>query len=328
MDLVGTLQVLVRVVETGSFSAVARERDLTQAAVARQISQLEKHFGVRLFHRTTRKLSLTDDGQMLLGLARPVLDSVEGLEAALGRQSASAVGLVRVGVPVTTSRFLVQRLPTLLAGHPGLKVELVISDRFGDMIEDRLDLALRVGEITDSSLVMRRSWTGERIVVAAPSYVERYGAPSVPADLERHTCIVHDVGADSDVWTFVTPEGPQEVRVSGGFLANDSRAVRQAAEVGYGIALLRLLEVFNDLRSGTLVRVLSDFPATGVPFSLVYPSRRHLAPRTRLVMDFIWEEVRQIRAELATASDKGALRKRRAGARSLTQSPSSLLERL
>jgi DNA-binding transcriptional LysR family regulator len=175
MDLVGTLQVLVGVVETGSFSAVARERDLTRAAVARQISQLEAHFGVRLFHRTTRKLSLTDDGQMLLGLARPVLDSVERLEAALGRQSASAVGLVRVGVPVTTSRFLVQRLPTLLAGHPGLKVQLVISNRFGDMIENRLDLALRVAEITDSSLVMRRSWTAERIVVAAPSYVERHG---------------------------------------------------------------------------------------------------------------------------------------------------------
>ena len=303
MDLVGTLQVLVRVVETGSFSAVARERDLTQAAVARQISQLEKHFGVRLFHRTTRKLSLTDDGQMLLGLARPVLDSVEGLEAALGRQSASAVGLVRVGVTATVSRFLVQRLPTLLAGHPGLKVELVISDRFGDMVEDRLDLALRVGEITDSSLVMRRSWTGERVVVAAPSYVERHGAPSVPADLERHTCIVHDVGADSDVWTFVMPEGPQKVRVSGGFLANDSRAVRQAAEIGYGIGLLPLLEVLDDLRSGELVCLLSGFPAPGIPACLVYPSRRHLAPRTRLVMEFVFDQVREVRSMLA-AEDK------------------------
>jgi DNA-binding transcriptional LysR family regulator len=303
MDLVGTLQVLVRVVETGSFSAVARERDLTQAAVARQISQLEKHFGVRLFHRTTRKLSLTDDGQMLLGLARPVLDSVEGLEAALGRQSASAVGLVRVGVPVTVSRFLVQRLPTLLAGHPGLKVELVISDRFGDMVEDRLDLALRVGEIADSSLVMRRSWIAERVVVAAPSYVERHGTPSVPADLEHHTCIVHDVGADSDVWTFVMPEGPQKVRVSGGFLANDSRAVRQAAEIGYGIGLLPLLEVLDDLRSGELVCLLSGFPAPGIPACLVYPSRRHLAPRTRLVMEFVFDQVREVRSMLA-AEDK------------------------
>jgi DNA-binding transcriptional LysR family regulator len=328
MDLLGALGVLVRVVETGSFSAVARERDLSQAAVARQVSQLEEHFGVRLFHRATRKLSLTDDGQMPLGLAQPVLDGVERLEAALGRQSASAVGLVRVGATVLASRFLVQRLPTLLASHPGLKVELVISDRFGDMIEDRLDLAMRVGEIADSSLVIRRSWTAERVAVAAPSYIERHGTPSVPADLERHTCIVHDVGSDSDVWTFVTPEGPQQVRVPGGFLANDSRAVLQAAEIGYGIAFLRLLEVSDDLRSGMLVRVLSDFPATGVPHSLVYPSRRHLAPRTRLVMDFIWEQVRQILAELATASDEGALRKRRADARSFTQSHSSLPERL
>src|ERR1700676_399843 len=145
MDLLGALGVLVRVVETGSFAAVAREREVSQAAVARQISQLKEHFKVRLFHRTTRKLSLTDNGQMLLGLARPVLDGVDGMEAALGRQSASPVGLVRVGVTVTGSRFLAQRLPTLLADHPGLKVELVVSDVFGDMIEDRLPPAPRVG---------------------------------------------------------------------------------------------------------------------------------------------------------------------------------------
>src|SRR6202012_2904572 len=111
MDLLGALGVMARVVETGSFSAGARERELSQAAIARQISQLEEHFGVRLFHRTRRKLSLTDDGEMLLGLARPVLDGVDGLEAALGRQSASPIGLVRVGVTVTGSRFLAQRLP-------------------------------------------------------------------------------------------------------------------------------------------------------------------------------------------------------------------------
>jgi len=155
MDLLGALGILVRVVETGSFSAVARERELSQAAVARQVSQLEEHFGVRLFHRTTRKLSLTDDGEMLLGLARPVLDGVDGLEAALGRQSASPVGLVRVGVTVAASRLLAQRLPILLADHPGLKVELVVGDRLGDMIEERLDLAMRVGEIKDASLVAR-----------------------------------------------------------------------------------------------------------------------------------------------------------------------------
>jgi DNA-binding transcriptional LysR family regulator len=320
MDLLGALGVLVRVVETGSFSAAARERELSQAAVARQIAQLEDHFGVRLFHRTTRKLSLTDDGQMLLGLARPVLDGVEGMEAALGQQSASPAGLVRVGVTVTASRFLSLRLPSLLIDHPRLKVELVVGDRLGDMIEDRLDLAMRIGEITDASLVVRRSGTAVRVAAAAPSYIERHGEPSSPAELANHTCIVHDVGPDSGVWTFVMPEGAKGFQVSGGFLANDVRAVHLAARTGYGIAYLALVEVFDDLRSGTLVRVLSDFPAAGVSFSLVYSSRRHLAPRTRLVMDFIWEQVRQVQAELARASDEGELRKRRADARSLTQS--------
>lgn len=302
MDLVGTLEVLVRVVETGSFSAAARERGLTQAAVARQISQLEEHFGVRLFHRTTRKLSLTDDGQMLLELARPVLEGVEGIEAALGRQSASPVGLVRVGVNVTGGRFFAQRLPSLLVEHAGLKVELVVGDRFGDMIEDRLDLAVRLGEIADSSLVVRSGGSVARIAVAAPSYIERHGKPSTPADLAGHTCIVHDLGPDSDVWTFVVPEGEQSLRVSGGFLANDGRAVHGAARAGYGIAFLAPLEVFDDLRGGELVRVLNDFQSPNLSVNLVYPSRRHLAPRTRLVLDFMLEQIRQLQVMLATAS--------------------------
>jgi DNA-binding transcriptional LysR family regulator len=306
MDLLGALGVLARVVETGSFSAVARERELSQAAVARQVAQLEDHFGVRLFHRTTRKLSLTDDGEMLLGLARPVLDGIEEMEAALGQQSALPVGLVRVGATVTSTRFLSQRLPTLLTDHPGLKVELVVGDRIGDMIDERLDLAMRVGEITDTSLVARRTGTAVRVAVATPSYIERRGEPSSPAELANHTCIVHDVGPDSDMWTFVTPDGPKGFRVSGGFLANDIRAAHLAARTGYGIAYLVLVEVADDLRSGRLVRLLKDFPAPGVPFSLVYPSRRHLAPRTRLVMDFIWEQVRQIQAELATATDEAS----------------------
>ena len=262
MDLLGALGILVRVVETGSFSAVARERELSQAAVARQVSQLEEHFGVRLFHRTTRKLSLTDDGEMLLGLARPVLDGVDGLEAALGRQRGSPIGLVRVGVTVAASRLLAQRLPILLADHPGLKVELVVGDRLGDMIEDRLDLAMRVGEIKDASLVARHSGIAVRVAAAAPSYIKRHGEPSSPADLANHTCIVHGVGPNSDVWTFVTPDGPKDFLASGGFLANDVRAVHLAARTGYGIAYLPLFEVADDLRNGRLVRVLSVCPRT------------------------------------------------------------------
>lgn len=304
MDLLGALGVLVRVVETGSFSAVARERELSQAAVARQISQLEDHFGVRLFHRTTRKLSLTDDGQMLLGLARPVLDGVDTMEAALGKQSASPVGLVRLGVTVTASRFLSQRLPALLAEHPGLRVELVVSDRFGDMVEDRLDLAMRIGEIHDSSLVVRRFGIATFVVVAAPSYIERTGRPSTPADLADHTCIVHDIGPGSDVWAFMTSEGPKDFKVSGGFLANDMSAVHLAARSGHGLARLPLFQVLDDVRDDKLVCVLNEFPSPGTPLSLVYPSRRHLAPRTRLVLDFIVEQTRPVQEMLASVLEK------------------------
>ena len=304
MDIVSALASLVRVTETGSFSAVARERDVSKAAVARQISFLEQHFGVRLLHRSTRKLSLTDDGQMLLGLARPVLDGIDTIEAALGKQSAAPVGLVRVGIMVAAGHFLAPRLPALLATRPGLKVELVVSDTFGDMIEDRLDLAMRVGEIADASVIARRIGIAARAVVAAPGYIERHGQPSNPAELADHTCVVHDVGPDSDVWTFAGPQDAQDVRVSGGILATDGSAVHLAARAGYGIAFLPLVQVVDDLRKGELVRVLGDYPSPGLPFSLVYSSRRHLAPRTRVVMEFIVEQVRQLRATLSVSSDE------------------------
>lgn len=294
MDLLRALDVFVRVVETGSFSAAARERRMSSAAVARLIAQLEDRFGVRLFHRTTRKLSLTDDGEMLVGMARPMLDSAEEMKSALGRHGVSPAGLVRVGVTATASRFLTQRLPALLADHPKLRVELVVSDRFDDMIETRLDLAVHVGEVKDASLVVRRAGSSAaRVAVAAPSYIERCGRPSTPHDLAGHTCIVLDVGADPSTWRFLSPDGPLDIRVSGGFLSNDSRAVHLAARTGYGIAFLSLVEVFDDLQSGDLVRVLTEFPAPSVPLNLIYPSRRHLAPRTRLVMDFLFEQVRQ-----------------------------------
>jgi DNA-binding transcriptional LysR family regulator len=150
--------------------------------------------------------------------------------------------------------------------------------------------------------VTRPAGTVALLAVAAPSYIERFGKPSTPAGLADHTCIIHDVGPGSDVWTFVTPQGPQGFQVSGGLLANDARAVHGAARAGYGIARLSPLEAFDDLRSGELVRVLSNFQSPGIPINLVYSSRRHLAPRTRLVLDFTLDQVRHVQAMVA-ASD-------------------------
>jgi DNA-binding transcriptional LysR family regulator len=303
MDLIGALRCFLRVVETGSFSAVSRESQSSQSAVTRQIAQLEQHFAARLFHRTTRRLSLTDDGQGLLAHARQLVEAADEMEAALGRQSSSPTGLVRLGTSVAAGLFLSTRLPVLLQRYPGLKVELVMRDQFSDMVEERLDLALRAGEVTDASLVVRRVGYLGRAVVAAPIYLERHGAPSTPEDLATHVCLVHDVTAEPDIWRFTGPDGTSSVRVQGGFLANDSAAIHRAARAGHGIALLPEVQLIDDLRAGRLFRLLEDFPSQRSPMHLVYPSRRNLAPRTRLVMDFLVEQTQVIQALLEQGAE-------------------------
>ena len=294
MDLIAALRAFVRVTETGSFSAVARETHARQSAVTRLVAQLEQHFDVRLFHRTTRRLSLTDDGQVLMAHARHVIESADEMETVLGRQSGAPRGLVRLGTSIAGGLFLATRLPVLLARHPGLSVALVMRDQNSDMVEERLDLAFRSGEIADASLVARRIGFLGRAVVASPVYLERNGAPSTPEDVATHTCLIHDVGSEPEVWRFTGPEGPQSVRVSGQFIANDSQAVHRAARAGHGIALLPEIQLIDDLRAGRLFRLLEDYPSQRLPVYIVYPSRRNLAPRTRVVMDFLVEQTREI----------------------------------
>ena len=294
MDLIAALRAFVRVTETSSFSAVARETHVSQSAVTRLIAQLEQHFDVRLFHRTTRRLSLTDDGQVLLAHARHLLESADEMETVLGRQSGAPRGLVRLGTSVAGGLFLATRVPVLLARHPGLSVELVMRDQNSDMVEERLDLAFRTGEIADASLVARRVGFLGRAVVAAPIYLERHGAPSTPADLAAHTCLIHDATPEPELWRFTGADGPISVRVSGAFIANDSQAVHRAARAGHGIASLPEIQLIDDLRAGRLFRLLEDYPSQRVPVQIVYPSRRNLAPRTRVVMDFLVEQTREI----------------------------------
>ncbi|MBS0640824.1 MAG: LysR family transcriptional regulator [Acetobacteraceae bacterium] len=300
MDLISGLQTFIRVVETGSFSAVAREGNTSQSAVTRQVAQLEAHFGVRLLHRTTRKLSLTDDGQALLTRARHLLEEAADLEETFGRQRGSISGVVRMGVPVGAALLLTPDLTDLLQRHPGLSVDLVVNERIDDLVAERLDLALRLGPApgSDTSLVMRALATLGSSAVAAPAYLERYGAPSHPSDLSRHTCIVLDNGPDSAHWVFNGPDGQVDVEVRSSFRSNNTMAARQAALSGYGIALLGDALTVNDIRSSRLYRLLPTFVAQRRQAYLVYPSRRHLPPRTRLVIDFLVERFRLLETML------------------------------
>ena len=214
MDLINGLQTFIRVVETGSFSAVAREGNSSQSAVTRQVAQLEEHFGVRLFHRTTRKLSLTDDGQDLVTRARHLLEEAEDLEDTFGKNGGAPTGVVRIGLPVGAAILLVSSFTTLLRKHPGLSVELVVNEQLDDLVAERLDVALRFGQSADTSSVARALTTVASAPVAAPAYLERYGAPEHPSDLLNHTCIVQERGPDSTHWAFTGPEGLVEVAVA------------------------------------------------------------------------------------------------------------------
>ncbi|HEY4044712.1 MAG TPA: LysR family transcriptional regulator [Rhodopila sp.] len=305
MDLINGLQTFIRVVETGSFSAVAREGNSSQSAVTRQVAQLEEHFGVRLFHRTTRKLSLTDEGQDLVSRARHLLEEAEDLEDTFGKDGGAPTGLVRIGIPVGAAIMMVPDFTALLARHPGLAVELMVSEQMEDLIAERLDLALRFGQSPDTSLVSRALATVGSAPVAAPAYLERYGAPEHPMDLVNHTCIILEQGADSTHWVFTGPDGPIDVEVGSSFRSNNSLIVRQAATSGYGVALLGDPLTINDIRMGRLYRLLPNYVARRRQVFIVYPSRRHLPQRTRVVIDFLIERFRHLEAGLREGREWG-----------------------
>src|ERR1700722_33858 len=238
MDMLRALGTFVRIAETGSFSAVAREGNTTPSAVTRLVGQLEEHFRVRLFHRTTRHLSLTEEGQNLLGHAHDVIDAAAGLEDQLGKQRAAPAGRVRLGVTAGGARLLTPGLADLLDRYPGLSVDLVIREDLRDLIEDRLDLAVRVGQPADASLVARSVGGFGRALIAAASYLEKRGVPLTPADLSEHRCIVHDNGPASMHWRFDGPGGPHDIEVAGALTATTSNVVRQAVLAGHGVGLL------------------------------------------------------------------------------------------
>ena len=315
MDLLSALNDFVRVAETGSFSRVAREKGFSSSAVTRQIAQLERYFGVRLFHRTTRRLNLTDDGQMLIGYASRLLQESSAMERDLGRHRHAPTGLVRLGTVKGSGLYLATRLPQLLDRHPGLSVELVVCDHINELVESRLDLAMCDRNIADSSFIARQIATLAHAVVAAPGYLQGRAVPEAPIELDRHMCIVQDGKDGRGIWDFIGPQGPVSVPVSGQIYTNNERAALVMARSGYGVACLPHVQVRDDLLQGRLLRLMPDYEAKPSMLFAIYPSRRHLAPRTRTVLEFL---VQQGRGDMVSRShrDRPANQEPPPGARS------------
>jgi DNA-binding transcriptional LysR family regulator len=286
MDLVTALRIFDRAVATGSFSQVAREMGMSQPAASRHITMLEQRFGVALMHRSTRGIALTEPGRNLIEHARTVIDAVGQAEAALeGGRAVS--GRVRVGVTVAFGHFLLERVDQLLNEHPGLVVELVMRDGFGSMIEENIDVAIRTGDVTDASLIMRLAAENGRFVVAAPSYLKSRDVPQEPFDLSRHDCVVYTGDTDEYEWRFETGEETLAVPISGRLRLNNRYAIRQAVLKGLGVGLLQHYMVADDIARGELVRLLPDHEPRPLPIHVVYPSRATLTRRSRVVIDWL-----------------------------------------
>ena len=286
MDVLALMKIFVRVAEAGSFTAVGHEQGTTQSTISRQIAALEQHLGARLLMRTTRALSLTEDGRAFLAQALRALDAVAEAEGVVGRRRGKPTGLVRLATPVVFGRLhVVPLVAGFLAHHPEVSVEVIMSDSFTDLVEQGIDVAIRVGEITDQSLVARPIGQARRLVVASPAYLKTHPAPRVPADLRHHECIVYTRLATSDRWHFDGPDGPISVKVAGRYRADNSEAVREGMLRGLGVAVIPAFAFAGEIEKKQARVLLEAFEPRSLPINAVYPSRRFVPLKVRALVD-------------------------------------------
>jgi DNA-binding transcriptional LysR family regulator len=291
-DTLSLISTFLRVVEVGSFSAVAQERDTSQPTISRQIAALESHLGCLLFQRTTRSLSLTDDGRVFYEHALRTAETLKEAETSVGRQRGKPSGTLRMGCAVVFGRLhLVPRLPRFMQRFPEISVDLSMNDGFTDLVEENLDLSIRVGVITDQNLVARKIGVTHRVVVATPEYLKRYGTPKTPHDLAEHSCIVYSRLAAGANWSFDSSSGVINVPVSGRFRVNNTEGVRAAVLQSLGIGFVPEWHfVENEIAKKKLVVLLKDYQPTPQPINAVYPSRRFLSPKVRVMIDYLAQE--------------------------------------
>lgn len=288
MDRIVAMQTFVRVVEAGSFVRAADQLGLSNTATSRLVADLETHLGARLLNRTTRSLSLTDAGRAYYERCLPLLAELEETEALVGGQTLNPSGLLRLTAPIA---FGAERLAVLLAGfkvlYPQVQVEISLSDRAVDLVEEGFDLALRISAELDPSLIARRLTTVRIVCCASPAYLARSGTPQTPQDLAKHDCLIYTNTARSDEWLFVGPQGEERVAISGSWRANSGDLLRVAALAGEGITCQPTFLIGEDLRVGKLQALLPGYRRRELAMYAVYPSRRHLSAKVRVLVDYL-----------------------------------------
>lgn len=287
MDRFHELAAFIAVVEAGGFSAAARRTGDTQSSISKAVGALEKRLGVMLFNRSTRSVTLTDDGQGYYQRTKPLLDEMDSADHELSSRTLNVAGHIRIAAAATFGRLhILPLIPGLLSLYPALKVDIVLSDSVRDMVDDRIDLAIRVGVVTELDAVVRRVATSGFVCAGARRYFDQHGMPATPADLAHHNCLVYEGTGNGAAWPFVGPRGKYNVAVSGNLRSNSVETIRTGVLAGVGIGMFTRLSLYDELRHPDIVTVLGDFLTESSDVSLVWPNRRLVSSRVRRVTDF------------------------------------------
>lgn len=282
------LKLFIRIAATNNISFAGSELRLSPAVASAHINKLEAGLGVRLIHRTTRKVSLTEEGKAFLPHAEDVISSIEAARAAVGAGNAFPRGTLRVAAPASFGRMhVLPALTKFLSLYPDLNVDLKLSDTIVDLVEGGFDIAIRNSELKDSSLIARKLAPDNRMLCVSPTYLAKYGEPKTPEALNSHQCITL-MGLDD--WAFHTPKGQVNIKVKGNLRTDNGEAVRDACLNGLGITISSKWSIYKHLKNGELIQILKQYPlATETAIWAVYPSSRLIAPKVRAFIDYFTE---------------------------------------
>lgn len=287
MDRIQCMQSFVRVAESGGFTAVAEELQITQSTVSKRVAALESHLGVKLLQRSTRQVVVTDEGSRYYAECREILERIDACESGLGRQS-SPSGILRLTCPTALSHLQIfPRLRGFMDRYPDLRVSINVTDRNVDLIEEGVDVGIRVGDLDDSALIARRIGTARRVVVATPEYLTRVGEPQVPKDLADYDCL-----SNFKIWTFSNENRKDSISIPviGRLSSNSPTGIREAVLSGLGIAMSPIWIYGNDIAEGRLVTILDKYLPTPLPIHAIYPSRQYLPPKVSAFIEYLTDE--------------------------------------
>ena len=290
MDRIDCMKSFVRAIEINSFSAVAREQQTTQSKISKQIAALEKHLGVQLLTRSTTNLKLTEEGKKYYKYCQQILEAIAEAEANLTEKE-RPTGILHIGCPVLFGQMqIVPRLQSFMNRFPDIKIDLMMTDHFVDIVESGLDLIIRIGNHGDKDLISHQIGVTRRVTIATKKYFQNAGNPITPADLTKHNCIVYTNLTTVNEWHFQGSEGETRVTVEGRFQTNSSVAVRSAVLSGLGVAIAPVWMFGDEIYRGDLQVVLQDYQPTPLPIYAVYRRSRFYPAKISSFIDFLTDE--------------------------------------